>query len=305
MKNTEPLTVDFTQQDSILQILPNPAQLRQPVAWNHVYFGHYCQPSHETPQYCSPQHSLSIHLGRAIAVERWWGSGSFQREIVIHGDATIYAANVPQKQRWDRECEFIELYFPPQLFAQAAYESISSEIELMPLRTTRDPLIQQIGLLLKTELESESIFNRTAVLSKGSKLYVESLLNTLVIHLLRHYSTQKEIQNPLGGLPLYKLKTAIAYIHEYLDRDISLAELAALANMSPHYFADLFKRSTGFTPHQYLTHCRIEKAKRLLAKPDLPIVDICQQVGFQSQSYFTKLFRRSTKLTPKAYRDSL
>lgn len=303
MPDTTSLIVDFTEEESVLQIMPNPPQASQPVVWNTVYFGHHCQPSHETPEYSSPQHSLSIHLGRAITVERWWGSKCFQRETVIHGDTTIYAANIIQKQRWDRDCEFIELYFHPQLFVQAAYESINSEVELMPLRTTHDPLIQQIGLLLKAELKESS--NKT-VLPSGSRLYLESLTNTLVVHLLRHYTTQtQELSNPTGRLPSYKLRTAIAYMHENLNRDISLAELAALVRMSPHYFADLFKQSTGSTPHQYLTHCRIEQAKLLLAKRELPIVDICHQVGYRSQSYFTKLFHRRTKLTPKAYRNSL
>ena len=101
------------------------------------------------------------------------------------------------------------------------------------------------------------------------------------------------------------MKTAIAYINERLDQNLSLAEIAAVVQMSPHYFASLFKQSTGLAPYQYVTQCRIEKAKQLLRQSDLAIVDICQQVGFQSQSHFTNVFRRYTTITPKTYRDSL
>jgi AraC family transcriptional regulator len=101
------------------------------------------------------------------------------------------------------------------------------------------------------------------------------------------------------------LREAIAYINDHLDRNLSLAELAALVQMSPYYFASLFKQSTGLAPHQYITKCRIERAKQLLKKRELTIMEICQQVGFQSQSHFTRVFRKHTATTPKAYRQLL
>jgi AraC-like DNA-binding protein len=83
------------------------------------------------------------------------------------------------------------------------------------------------------------------------------------------------------------------------------AELAVLVQMSPYYFASLFKQSTGLAPHQYITKCRIERAKQLLKKRELTIMEICQQVGFQSQSHFTRVFRKHTATTPKTYRQLL
>jgi len=48
---------------------------------------------------------------------------------------------------------------------------------------------------------------------------------------------------------------------------------------------------------------RIERAKQLLAKDDLPIVEISLRTGFKNQSHFTTLFRKFTKLTPKTWRE--
>jgi AraC family transcriptional regulator len=56
------------------------------------------------------------------------------------------------------------------------------------------------------------------------------------------------------------------------------------------------------TPIQFLTQRRVEQAKQLLLKADLPIVEIGFRVGFKNQSHFTTLFRRLTTMTPKSYR---
>ncbi len=132
------------------------------------------------------------------------------------------------------------------------------------------------------------------------------MATALSVHLLRRYSSRKpQISNFTDGLPNYKLKKAIAYIHEHLDQSLTLAQLSSVVEISPHYFATLFKQSTGFAPHQYIVKCRINLAKRLLARQNLTLVEICQQVGFQNQSHFTRVFRQYTATTPKAFRDRL
>ncbi|MEH2398780.1 AraC family transcriptional regulator [Nostoc sp.] len=69
---------------------------------------------------------------------------------------------------------------------------------------------------------------------------------------MKRYSTQKFIiREYTGGLPKHQLKSAIAYINDNLEQNLSLAEIAAIAQISPHYFASLFKQSMGIAPHQY------------------------------------------------------
>jgi AraC family transcriptional regulator len=106
-------------------------------------------------------------------------------------------------------------------------------------------------------------------------------------------------------LPRAKLRQTIDYINANLERNLSLLELAELVQMSPHYFARLFKQSTGISPHQYMLTCRIEKAQKLLTKQDLSLAEISLQVGFHDQSRFTSMFRKHTGVTPKKYRDEL
>jgi AraC family transcriptional regulator len=158
----------------------------------------------------------------------------------------------------------------------------------------QDLQLQHIAMLFLAELRSGGIMGR---------LYVESLTQALIIHLLRHYSEVAPIfvsQNI--SLTRTQLQQAIDYIHAHLDRDLSLFQIASIINISPTYFASLFKRATGTSPHQYVIEQRVERAKSLLSKTDMAIADIALQVGFSSQSHLTQQFKRLTGVTPKQVR---
>ncbi len=92
------------------------------------------------------------------------------------------------------------------------------------------------------------------------------------------------------------------YVGENLAADLSLAELAAVAGMSPHYFAELFRQSTGRTPHQYVLLEKIERAKQCLRNPRISIIDAGLDAGFQNPSHFARTFRRLVGTNPSKYK---
>ena len=104
------------------------------------------------------------------------------------------------------------------------------------------------------------------------------------------------------GLTHTQLQQVLDYIHAHLERDLSLAELAEVINISPTYFASLFKQAIEISPHQYVIQRRVERAKVMLSKTDLAIADIALQVGFSSQSHLNQQFKRLTGMTPKQVR---
>ncbi|KAM3113119.1 AraC family transcriptional regulator [Phormidesmis sp. 146-33] len=104
------------------------------------------------------------------------------------------------------------------------------------------------------------------------------------------------------GLTHTQLQQVLDYIQTHLDRDLSLVELAETLNFSPTYFANAFKQAINISPHQYVIQQRVERAKLMLSKTDLAIVDIALQVGFSSQSHLTQQFKRITGMTPKQVR---
>jgi AraC-type DNA-binding domain-containing proteins len=87
-----------------------------------------------------------------------------------------------------------------------------------------------------------------------------------------------------------------------LAHDISLQQLAGVAGMSAHYFAELFKRSTGLAPHQFVLRRRIERAKRVLCEDKRSVSDAGLSAGFANPSHFARMFRKIVGVSPSRFR---
>ncbi|MGL5872378.1 MAG: helix-turn-helix domain-containing protein, partial [Xenococcaceae cyanobacterium] len=270
------------------------------LGWNSLNLIYEIEPAGEMPESIAIAHSLVICQGSFQA--SYLLNGKWQQENYSTGDLVLFPANeIFPKVRVDREVPLILLYLNPTTFINSVCET--NNLDLIPNLKFRDPLIQQMGIALKAELETGG---------RDSRLYAESMATALSAHLSRRYTARSrslhgvqspELKNYTGGLSPSQLRCAIAYIQENLDQNLSLEEISQILHISPHYFAHLFKQSTGYPPHQYITKCRIEMAKKLLRQRTISIAQICQQVGFQSQSHFTRIFRLHTNTTPKVYRD--
>lgn len=98
------------------------------------------------------------------------------------------------------------------------------------------------------------------------------------------------------------VEETIRYISEHLCENLSLEFLAARASLSPYYFTRVFKKETGFSPHEYLIASRINAAKFLLKTSDISIKEICFSCGFSNESNFCSTFRKWMHMTPSDYR---
>lgn len=105
----------------------------------------------------------------------------------------------------------------------------------------------------------------------------------------------------IQGLSRHQLKQVTDYIEHHLDQDLTLSELATIAQISPSYFSALFKQSIGLAPHQFVIQRRIERAKQLLRQGKASIADIAHDLGFTHQSHLSRHFKRLVGVTPKAF----
>jgi len=110
------------------------------------------------------------------------------------------------------------------------------------------------------------------------------------------------IERPVAPRADQSLDATRAWALEQLDRPLTVAQLAAHAHTSPRTFARRFRAETGTTPLRWLHAQRIEHARRLLERDDLPIEHVAQRCGFGSAAALREHFRRATATTPSAYR---
>lgn len=239
-------------------------------------------------------HEINFTLSGTVTTRKKTADG-WRKNHHQPGKVCLIPAGFSAKAVWQTEIECLSISLDPLYLRQSAEQIFSgTNIELIETYERFDPLVQHTTLALLGEAESQESLGR---------MYAESLANTLIWHLLKNYSTAgKTQQMASGGLSGYRLRRAQEFINENLEKDLTLAEVASEIGLSPFHFARVFRRSTGLTPQQYLVVQRIECAKKLLLKDDLPLVEVCLRSGFKNQSHFTTVFRKFTAFTPKMFR---
>jgi AraC family transcriptional regulator len=176
----------------------------------------------------------------------------------------------------------------------------TGERQLYPMLHFEHPLLAQLMLQLDRILEQPENYSRVYVESFSIVLLSE-IMNCQAVDLSR--SRRAERRPPIkGGLAGWQLKAVCDYIEANLHKDISLAELAAIARLSPYHFCRAFKETVGEPPHRYQMSRRIKQAKMLLTKPSLSVSDVAASVGYGSLSRFSALFRQVTGHSPRDYR---
>jgi AraC family transcriptional regulator len=267
--------------------------------WNSVSLEYYNLPlpAGETPKLCFDHYAIAVTLGQGFQLD--WQiegvvNGRVQRQRQFHGGMTLVPMQHVHWGAWDQPHEGFALSLKPELLTRNAAELLAVDrVELLPQKPLYDPLILQIGLALKADLESQR---------PGGRLYAETMATALSVHILRNYLAHShQSVRYLGGLSATQLQRVTDYINDHLDQELSLEELAAIAQLSAYHFCRSFKRSTGLTPHQYVIRQRVERAKVLLKDSKMGISEVAIACGFTHQSHLNRHFKRLTGVTPKKF----
>ncbi|MBM6616177.1 response regulator [Bacillus suaedaesalsae] len=151
-------------------------------------------------------------------------------------------------------------------------------------------IISEMGVEMDTPLFSFHVNN-------GRELRAETSL--LVSRMKEAYSNYRDHQE---ADTIHSIKK---YIIEHSHEDISLDMLGKNVGLSPIYISKLFKERLGINYIDFLTECRIEKAKKLMTDTEKSIKEITFEVGYHEPNYFSRVFKKMVGTSPMEYKKSL
>ncbi len=239
---------------------------------------------------------------------------------VYSGDIFIIPPFVPHYfiDSYEEKFEMIEFEFVPE-FVNEKFSNILSESNkdggfmdfayLEPFLVAEHEVKPRLNLTGSVRMEIENILNEVLFeyeqRDADFELAIKALLLKLLVIVGREYkktTKDTEFENILSRHrdALYR---AIVFINENYQKDITIDDVSKVAMLSQSYFRYLFKQITQKTFTEYINGLRIAKAIELLkTRPEMKIIDISMEVGFNNVNHFNRTFRSETGITPMQVR---
>ena len=178
------------------------------------------------------------------------------------------------------------IHIIPDVFTGHFFRVLDVKYEVPMERETADYLFRTVALLWKDP-------------SAYARIATDSALRLILSHF---FLGLDEDAHPLN---LKKFAGVFSYIDQHLCERISLKALAGLLYMDEVYFSNLFKKTFGVSPQQYILRKRLDSARLLLSDPETTIAHVAGQLDFCDAAAFTNFFKNQTGITPKEFRHRL
>jgi AraC family transcriptional regulator len=179
---------------------------------------------------------------------------------------------------------------------RAACDEISGEVELRSTGKLADARVVALAAAVNAE--------RLAGFPSG-RLFLDSVEQALAVALVEgHAVRHRSVPTFRGGLAPARLRRVVELVHARIEEEVTLSELAESAGLSTAHFSQMFRKSTGASPHQFVLRQRVERAKELLCAAETRVLDVAVACGFKSQQHFARVFRRMCGASPTEYRQN-
>ena len=176
----------------------------------------------------------------------------------------------------------------------AACDGMSGEIELCRKYKLVDPRVGALVAAVNAE--------RVAGFPSG-RLFLDSVEHALAAALVDRYAVRRPpVRMYQGGLTPARLRRIKELVHAKIESELTLHEMAQAVQLSIAHFSQMFRKSTGESPHQFVLRQRIERAKQMLRAAEARILDVAIACGFKTQQHFARVFRRVCGTSPTEYR---
>lgn len=234
-------------------------------------------------------HTFSLYLNGGTGTRRLDGSPARGRPgalcIMPQGHSSEWEITDP--------FEFVHLYIPDDQMRRMFAETFDRDARLMVLPEATFADVPTLARALQQMVK--------AMFVDGHLLAEEAMMQTIndfFVH-PRYGGVRPRAIN--GGLAAHVRGRILEYIEAHLDETIRLQDLAIIAQLSAFHFQRMFRATYGVSPHGWVAHRRVERAKSMLCGRE-PIAQIASACGFSSQSHMTRAFKSGTGVTPSAYR---
>ena len=224
-----------------------------------------------------------------------WSEGKRRSDAIMPaGIAAVATANT-DSQYWlgPHTGKNFVFYISPRHFEQTFQDDCAAGkvAELQNNLCASDPFFPLMMQLYLAEVEQAREYAGIAL---------QSIAMQIGLHLARNYSGLVERDAPAVSATSEskRIERAKAFIRENLELPISLAEIAATANLSQYHFARCFKAAEGITPYQYVMKQRLERARFLVCETRQPLAELAVACGFASQQHLTDRFTKAFGLSP-------
>ena len=154
----------------------------------------------------------------------------------------------------------------------------------------------------------QQIMPRLSALSQkhgfDSVLELLSILHDLSVSRNMHTLSDTTFSNAEFSYSSRRIEKAFEYMNQNFQKNISLAEIAKLVNMTEVSFSRFFKAKTGITFIDSLLELRLGNASRLLIDTTQTVAEVAYNCGFNNISNFNRLFKKKKGCTPKEFREN-
>ena len=233
-------------------------------------------------------HRIGMHVGTPVRA-RCVCNGRRVNRIQAHGDADVVPAGLDGVWTDESDCTVLRIWISDD-FTRATVEQLeldSTRAQIRPQFQLRDRRLQHLAWALRAELEADEA---------SDALYAESLCTAVVVRLIEG---APELDQRRRSLAPKAAARVIDFIESNLDRRLTLAELAALVDLSVPHFKVLFRETLGMPVHQYVIQRRVERAKALLLQGRLSVTQIALEAGFAHQSHMAHWVQRLLGAAPR------
>jgi len=179
----------------------------------------------------------------------------------------------------------------------AACDRTDTQVELRPWTNLVDGRLGALVMAGNAE--------RIAGFPSG-RLFLDHLEMAIAVALVKDYAVQPAYQRIYrGGLSPARLRRIKELVHAKIETDLTLEEMAQSVDLSITHFCEMFRKSTGQSPHQFLLRLRVERAKEMLRNAEARVLDVAVACGFKTQQHFARVFRTISGTSPTEYRREL